>query len=411
MRAEGDEALAEIIRDMQQELRCLQRSLTSATPEDCLRLAARMRTQLDGLTAGLVGRARIHRTTWNRIARILGISDDTARHRFTDHYILRRLSELTRMGPPPASVSALYPGTTPRTPLSPVPTPPRGSAFQPAPARSRPRAAFNRLAPALSMVARRSGRSMKQISERTGCSASYLSRILSGERIPTWPLIERLARACDADPAILRPLWESEFLRSDAPLLPAQEEADDDDEDPLRAGVRLLAALQTLHIRAGQPTAYDIATASKRPLAIETVTTALDGTQMPGWCDLVSILHVLGGEIPYFQPLWEKTIRPPAPADDAGTMSATRPRPEPEAPRGRASEGALPPTDTGETRGSRPSPVMAPDSRPSRLCEIITSYREALVGVIPRSPQHDRLFQRAGKRTNRTLRLSALARL
>ncbi|MGK5545715.1 hypothetical protein ACSNOH_13425, partial [Streptomyces sp. URMC 127] len=67
-----------------------------------------MRTQLDGLTAGLVGRARHRRTTWSRIGRILGISEDTARHRYTDHYILRRLGEVTRMGPPSATLKDLY---------------------------------------------------------------------------------------------------------------------------------------------------------------------------------------------------------------------------------------------------------------------------------------------------------------
>ncbi|WP_367136684.1 MULTISPECIES: hypothetical protein [Streptomyces] len=72
-----------------------------------------MRTQLDGLTAGLVGRARCRRTTWRRIGRILGITEDTARHRYTGHYILRHLSELTRMSPPPAVTA------TTRTPSAP----------------------------------------------------------------------------------------------------------------------------------------------------------------------------------------------------------------------------------------------------------------------------------------------------
>ncbi|WKU42642.1 helix-turn-helix transcriptional regulator [Streptomyces sp. VNUA116] len=380
---------------MQEELRTLQRSLTAADPADCLRLAARMRTQLDGLTAGLVGRARCSRTTWSRIGHILGISEDTARHRYTDHYILRRLAELTRMSPPPATLNDLYPGSTPRQQRSPVPMPPRGSIP------TRPRPAFNRLAPVLSMLARNSGLSMKDLSQHTRCSASYLSRILSGERIPTWPLTERFARACGADAAVLRSVWETERLRSNGPL-PEQEEedTDGDDEDPIRAGTRLLTALRTLHVRAGQPTAYSIATASKRPLPVETVTTALDGTQIPGWCDLVSILHVLGGEIPYFQPLWENANRPPDPEDSNNSLTAA-PHRDPSRQPHRVLQDQLSPASPG------------PAPRPSRLCDIITSYREALTEQAAlRESQRERLLHRLLQRqrpTQRpTLRLTAL---
>ncbi|MGK5549902.1 helix-turn-helix domain-containing protein, partial [Streptomyces sp. URMC 127] len=180
--------------------------------------------------------------------------------------------------------------------------------------------AFNGLAPVLSMLARASQKPMKELSERTRCSASYLSRILSGERIPTWELTERFARACGADPAVLRSVWETERLRTNGPLLDTEDEGEgEDDDDPHRAGARLLRALRTLHVRAGQPTAHDIATASKRQLTPTLITAVLDGTQFPGWRDLISLLHVLGGDITYFQPLWETANRPTTPTDTTPT--------------------------------------------------------------------------------------------
>ncbi|RKN61344.1 XRE family transcriptional regulator [Streptomyces klenkii] len=389
---EADEALAEITRDIQEELRALQRSLPTADPTDLLRLATRIRTQLDGLTAALVGRARHRRTTWNRIGHILGISEDTARHRYTDHYILRRLSELTRMSSPPATLKDLYTAPAPRHQPSPVPVPPLGSIH------ARPRPAFNRLAPVLSMLARTSQKPMKELSERTRCSASYLSRILNGERIPTWELTERFARACGADPAVLRSVWETERLRSNSPLLETEDDDEGDDEDPHRAGARLLRALRTLHVRAGQPTAYDIATAGKHQLTVTLITAVLEGIRFPGWRDLVSLLNVLGGDISYFQPLWEAAVRPATPPTET-TPAAPSPHPEPSSPPQDPSCGhpIVSPDASGSssTRGQQAPPAF----NSAGLCEVISSYREALADQAALlESQRERLFHRIAQR-------------
>ncbi|MFE7354693.1 helix-turn-helix domain-containing protein [Streptomyces sp. NPDC057543] len=137
-------------------------------------------------------------------------------------------------------------------------------------------AAFNRLAPVLSMLARASQLPLKDLSSRTRCSASYLSRVLSGERTPTWTLTERFARACGADSSVLRTVWESERLREKEPVsLP--------EDASLPAGARLLNALNTLHVRAGRPTPYDISVASRWRLAVEEVAPVLEGAQIPSW--------------------------------------------------------------------------------------------------------------------------------
>ncbi|XIE81615.1 helix-turn-helix domain-containing protein [Streptomyces sp. SBR177] len=50
------------------------------------------------------------------------------------------------------------------------------------------------------MLIRTSKLTNKEVSKKIGCSASYLSRILSGERVPTWTLTRNFAQVCGADP-------------------------------------------------------------------------------------------------------------------------------------------------------------------------------------------------------------------
>ncbi|MEU1778750.1 MULTISPECIES: helix-turn-helix domain-containing protein [Streptomyces] len=317
--SDADEILAEIVKDILEEVRQIQRSLNSPDAEEPLRRAEQINAQLQSLTAGLVGRARHRRVTWSRLGRLLNISEDTARHRYTDAYILRRLSQHIHMPAAPASLSALYG----RPPAPGCPAPPPGSVDTPLSARTPDTPAFNRLAPVLSMLARASKLQLQVLAARAGCSASYLSRILSGERVPAWPLTERFAIACGADPAILRKVWESERLRDKekvpAPVVTKPGEIITE-PDRLFGPARLMSALRTLHIRAGQPAAYDIAVASRWRIPSDRITTILEGTQRPSWDELALLLHVLGGPLEHFRPLWEAATQhpdqPPPGADD-----------------------------------------------------------------------------------------------
>ncbi|MFD7177481.1 helix-turn-helix domain-containing protein [Streptomyces sp. NPDC059929] len=75
----------------------------------------------------------------------------------------------------------------------------------------------NELAPLLSNLQRTSGRSIRALSRETRLSPSYLSRIYSGERHPSWPTTVRPARACGADPTQLRQAWaEADARRAPA---------------------------------------------------------------------------------------------------------------------------------------------------------------------------------------------------
>ncbi|MEU1853718.1 helix-turn-helix transcriptional regulator [Streptomyces sp. NPDC019990] len=72
------------------------------------------------------------------------------------------------------------------------------------------------LASVLSSLQRASGLSLRTLANRTGLSASYLCRLMSGERFPAWKNVAVLARACGADPGVLRRAWKASSARRDA---------------------------------------------------------------------------------------------------------------------------------------------------------------------------------------------------
>ncbi|MEU9377740.1 helix-turn-helix transcriptional regulator [Streptomyces sp. NPDC048255] len=302
--AAGADDLTEITKDLQESTRELLRLLTEADTggEDPLTRVAQIQQQLEGLTAGLVGRARKHRVTWGRISGILGISQDTARHRYTDEFIQRRIARLTSQrttahNPPRQPVPQAGPQSQP--PQHATPTKPADAQTGPPTSNG---AAYNRLAPVLSMLVRTSKQANKDISAKIGCSPSYLSRILSGERLPTWSLTEKFARACGADPAVLRAVWVTERCsdrtRDSGP--PGSSDS------PVPAVDALRQAVHTLHARAGLPAAQDIAVASRWTLTTDDVANLIEGTQLPTWRALKLFVDLLGGDASHFHRLLDE---------------------------------------------------------------------------------------------------------
>ncbi|MFC8349589.1 helix-turn-helix domain-containing protein [Streptomyces sp. NPDC057280] len=74
--------------------------------------------------------------------------------------------------------------------------------------------AANQLATVLSKLQVASGIPLRQLGLRTQVSASYLSRVLSGEKFPTWDLTAKLARALGADYDVVRRVWLAERERN-----------------------------------------------------------------------------------------------------------------------------------------------------------------------------------------------------
>jgi transcriptional regulator with XRE-family HTH domain len=305
----GDELCSEIAKDIQDGARDLARLLQSLDGEEPLHRIAQLQEQLDGLTAGIVGRARYRRVTWATISSILGVSEDTARHRYTERYILRRLTRFNRSETTLTTLAGLYSSTGPRSTepadtLADSDTPadagdPGGDRGdgpdQSAPVESSG-AAYNRLSPILSMLIRSAQLTNKEVSSRIGCSASYLSRILSGERVPTWTLTRKFAQTCGADPEVLRTVWESEKLSQKT----REPDTPDPDDPPMPATEQLRTAVHTLHLRAGRPAPSDIAVASRWLLSTAAVASILETTVLPHRDVLKTFVRVLGGDTDHF---------------------------------------------------------------------------------------------------------------
>ncbi|MEU0060457.1 helix-turn-helix transcriptional regulator [Streptomyces sp. NPDC006334] len=309
----GDELLIEIAKDIQDSARDLARLLPSSDGEEPLRRVAQLHEQLDGLTAAVVGRARHRRLTWAAVSSLLGVSEDTARHRYTERYILRRLARFNRSEAALTSLNRIFSSTSTRTTELPDETASESDAaggaseagsdrndqtkHQTTPIESSG-AAYNRLAPILSMLIRTAQLTNKEVSKKIGCSPSFLSRILTGERVPTWDLTGKFAQACGADPTVLRTIWESEKL-SHKNREPDAELEDDDRS----AAERLRVAVQTLHLRAGRPAPHDIAVASRWLLSAGAAASVLEATVLPHPSILETFVRVLGGDIDHFNKL------------------------------------------------------------------------------------------------------------
>lgn len=170
----------------------------------------------------------------------------------------------------------------------------------------------------------------KEISSRIGCSASYLSRILSGERVPTWELTRRFAQACGADPEVLRAVWESEKLRYKTGT-----PAPSPDATAMTAAEHLRAAIHTLHLRAGRPAPNAIAVASRWVLTTGTVASLLEATVLPPRDVLHTFVQLLGGDTEHFSQLLDNAhheaerdttlLQPPTTAADLPSPTPTAP--------------------------------------------------------------------------------------
>jgi transcriptional regulator with XRE-family HTH domain len=331
----GDELLVEIAKDIQDGARDLARLLPSSDGEEPLRRIAQLYEQLDGLTAAVVGRARYRRLTWSTISSVLRISEDTARHRYTERYILRRLARFNRSETTLTSLAGLFSNPVPHaadTPGEPAGSETGGESREPGPDRGdgtdqttpieSSGAAYNRLAPILSMLIRTAQLTNKEVSSRIGCSASYLSRIISGERVPTWALTRKFALTCGADPEVLRTVWESEKLSEKS-----REPAVMPDDPPMPAAERLRTAVHTLHLRAGRPAPSDVAVASRWLLSAGAVASILEATALPHPDVLEAFVLVLGGDTDHFRQLLDDARRE---ATEGATFLHPDPDPDPQ---------------------------------------------------------------------------------
>ncbi|MCG8971331.1 helix-turn-helix transcriptional regulator [Streptomyces sp. CL12-4] len=151
-----------------------------------------------------------------------------------------------------------------------------------------------KLASALSHLHRSSDLTIRDVGEQTSLSPSYVSRILSGERTPTWPVVCALTALFGGDPAELSVLFESAHGK----VPPAQYAITD-------AVARLHAALRGLHLAAGRPQFGVVRRASHGALSVQEIHDILDGVLVPGWEQTSALVTALGGWPADVRPLWQ----------------------------------------------------------------------------------------------------------
>ncbi|MER7850628.1 helix-turn-helix transcriptional regulator [Kitasatospora sp. NPDC096077] len=285
---ELDLAVVQIAAGLMTSARRLRNVARSADPAlgDVAELAivAEIGKDYEELVNAVVLQARRRNVRWPAVAEILGVSAGTARTRWEEAKAARLLARRRERG----RKTARPRGSSPRS---------RGS-------RNRRTAgaldAQDRLASALSHLLRSSGCFMREIAEEAGVSTSYISRAVSGERMPRWDVVASFAQRCGADPEQLRVLWEEANGKPTArPFFAGRPQAHDS------AVFQLASAIHGLHLAAGRPTAQFIATHSPHTLTTEKAAIVLASPELSPWPDIEAVVTVLQGPPEVIRPLWE----------------------------------------------------------------------------------------------------------
>ncbi|MEU5836392.1 helix-turn-helix transcriptional regulator [Streptomyces diacarni] len=271
--------------------------------------AAQVLEQLDALLAGIVLRARHHDTSWETIGALLNASPQTARRTYHVQSVRRRFDNLGLLSTDEEITDDAPAESATLTPVD--ESPPE----QEPPVAHRAR---SQLAPILSRLQRAAHLPLRQLGHRTRVSASYLSRVLTGERFPSWDLTERLGHALGADVCTLRQIWDDEHRRLTTEKLRAAAQAAHTSGSPA-SHTDLPTALRALARRCGSPTPREVAVVAHNALPPEHITAALAGSYLPDWPRTERLVRALQGDPVAFQPLWQHA------ATDAGALLASPP--------------------------------------------------------------------------------------
>ncbi|MFC8870173.1 helix-turn-helix domain-containing protein [Streptomyces sp. NPDC057148] len=216
--------------------------------QELLAPMAHLQVLSERLAPDMVARTKLRAPPVEQIAAPLGMNKDAVRKKCSPPRRTAGTQQSLRpprppATPPPGSTPARRPATDGEDtgPASPTArgaaSPTARGAASAAPRARAPDIGGKDLATVLSSLQRASGLSLRALAARSNLSASFLSRLMIGERFPSWKNVAAIARACGADPDVLRQVWEASTARRDSPPRPAS----------------LAAALRFLHQRAGSP--------------------------------------------------------------------------------------------------------------------------------------------------------------
>lgn len=249
-----------------------------------LERAEAIRRELDIYTAAAVQDARHRGEKWESVARAAHVAPETARARWGPERVARMMdlhANEKRAAP------ARWRGSQPARPAE-VPEDTVGDlgAEVVSPA--------SQLSSALTQLQVASGLTIREVADSTMLSPSFISRVLSGDRLPTWDLTCSLAVLFGADPAELRVLFEVAHGTTAH------------GRQPVAAAIEQLhAAVRGLYLAAKSPPAERIERLSSKTVSALQARRVLAGIDVPEWEVLAALVYALGGRPLDFKPLWE----------------------------------------------------------------------------------------------------------
>ncbi|WP_055696734.1 MULTISPECIES: helix-turn-helix domain-containing protein [Streptomyces] len=254
-----------------------------------LERAEAIRRELDIYTAAAVQDARHRGEKWEAVGQAAHVAPETARARWGPERVARMIDRH-------ANEKRMAPARQGRGRLAPHPDGESRRTFPPAEESGGIRDAdsVGQLASALSQLQADSPLTIKEVAESTRLSASFISRVLSGDRIPSWDLVCSLAVLFEADPADLRVLFEAAHGIA-APLR----------QPAVGAIAQLHAAVRGLYLAAHSPSAEQIERRSRRAVSAAVARRTLAGVDVPEWEVLAALIAALGGRPADVKPLWE----------------------------------------------------------------------------------------------------------
>ncbi|MFD7105169.1 helix-turn-helix domain-containing protein [Streptomyces celluloflavus] len=223
--------IGEAVLRRSQRLHRRSRTFDPSQQLQVLELYAALVRDVHDLGAVLVRQAREYGANWESVGEVLGVSGDAARNRWSAGQVERALEQRAKRG------------SRPRSPNSAAPPPQAAASGESGPP-------GRELAGALSDLQRGSTKSVRALAREIGISPSYVSRLLSGERRPSWKVAERFTLACDGDLEMIRPLWDQVYGNA------AEGEGSSRRADLTEAATLMQAAMQRMDQAVGRLGAF-----------------------------------------------------------------------------------------------------------------------------------------------------------
>ncbi|MEU7644793.1 helix-turn-helix domain-containing protein [Streptomyces huasconensis] len=286
--AVNDDYAVQVAEEAAQRAQHLMRLARDGEPLAALQQVVEARRDLDDLAAALVQQARDRKEKSQSIASALHISPDKlSRDLSTEANARSRKRRLERSPAcPPAQPQGVPRQREPRPPAAPREASSTSDSNGPPAAPADSPAAT--LARALSHLHRTSGKTLRSLGKDAKVTPSYMSRIMTGERLPSWKVTRQITLSCKGDPAELRPLWEA--ARGYEPANPAT----------------LNAALRGLRLSAASPPYSHIRDRAHNALSLEEIRGMLEGGHVPDhWSSVRHLVSALNGQPETIRPLWD----------------------------------------------------------------------------------------------------------